>query len=143
MHVLMIFVGALALWASAARSAEDDDRAAVRKQSERYTAALIKGDKAGLEELLHKDYQGRSLPGLANFPKGDKAQAISHWLGKSFTHLEVEVDSIRLFGDTAIEAGTLSASLKEYGSKATWNKLAYTRVWVREGKGWRLVHEQF
>jgi hypothetical protein len=57
--------------------------------------------------------------------------------------LKVEVNGVRLFGDTAVETGTLSAQLKELGVHSIWNELDYTRVWVRDGKNWRLVHEQF
>jgi ketosteroid isomerase-like protein len=77
--------------------------------------------------------------------KGDKVEAIAYWTHPSttFTRLVGKVESVRVFGDTAIEAGTLSANRKEYGSDSTWADLAYTRIWVREGKGWRLVHEQY
>jgi ketosteroid isomerase-like protein len=143
MRVLGILLCLVTVPASAVRSADDEDKAAVRKQGERYAALLRQGDKAGLEELLHKDYQARSLPGVENLSRADKPQGIAHWLRKRFTRLEVRADGVRVFGNTAIETGALSAQLKEYGSDSTWRELPYTRVWVREGKGWRLAHEQF
>ena len=108
-------------------------------------AALLKRDKVTLQALVHERYEGRSLPGISKLDKGDKAKAITHWTDPSttFMRLDGKVESVRLFGDTAIEAGTLSANRKEYGTNSTWSSLTYTRVWVKAGKGWRLVHEQY
>jgi ketosteroid isomerase-like protein len=136
---------ALVLCASDGRGADEEAQAAVRKHADQYIAAMLQRDKVALQALLHERYEGRSLPGLGRVEKGDKARAIAHWTNPAmtFTRLAAKVESVRLFGDTAIETGTLSAQLKDYGTDSTWNKVAYTRVWVREGKGWRLVHEQF
>ena len=89
--------------------------------------------------------EGRSLPGLSRLEKGDKATAITHWTGPhtSFTRLTAKIDSVRLFRDTAIETGTLTANRKEHGQDSSWVGLSYTRVWVKDGKGWRLAHEQY
>jgi Domain of unknown function (DUF4440) len=143
MRNLMLLGCILTATATAAQGGEADDLAAVRKQGERYRFFLLKANKAGLEGLLHKDYRLSSLLGLDDLPTRDKA--IAYWLRKPFLRLKVEVDSVRLFRDTAIETGSLSAELKEVGSKLTdtWGQLKYTRVWVREGKTWRLVHEHF
>ena len=107
--------------------------------------ALLRRDTATLNALVHERYEGRSLPGASKMEKGDKGKAIAHWTdpGSTFTRLVGNVDSVRVFGDMAIEAGTLSGNRREYGANSTWAGLAYTRIWVREAKGWRLVHEQY
>jgi RNA polymerase sigma factor (sigma-70 family) len=127
------------------RAADDEDQAAVRKHAEQYVGALLRGEKDTLNALVHERYEGRSLPGASKLVKGDKVKAIAHWTdpGSTFTRLVGKVDSVRVFGDTAIESGTLSANRTEYGSNSVWSGLAYTRVWLREAKGWRLVHEQY
>jgi hypothetical protein len=144
MRILAFLVCSLA--AVAAAPSPSDDRAEVRKQGERYAACLLRGDKAGLERLLHKDYRASYLSGVA-ISHGDKAQAIAYWLTKRVTRFWAIPDSVRMFGDAAIEAGTLSAVAPIGGGRKdqtdTWHGLTYTRVWVREGKVWRLVHEQF
>jgi ketosteroid isomerase-like protein len=144
-RLLMAIAGTLCLCAGTGRAADDEDQATVRKHAEQYMAALLKRDKVTLQALVHERYEGRSLPGISKMEKGDKAKAIAHWTDPSttFTRLDGKVESVRLFGDTAIEAGTLSANRKEYGTNSTWDGLAYTRVWVKAGKGWRLVHEQY
>ncbi len=144
MRVLMVLGSTLFLCVSAGRAA-DEDQAAVHKNAEKYLAALLQRDKVTLQSLLHKRYEGRSLPGLAGMASWDKVQAIAHWTdpNTTFTRLTGKIESVRLFGDTAIETGTLSANRKEYGGDSTWADLGYTRVWVKEGKVWRLVHEQF
>jgi Domain of unknown function (DUF4440) len=145
MRLLMVIAGTLCLCAGTGHAEGDEDQATVRKHAEQYMAALLKRDRATLRGLVHEGYEGRSLPGISKMEKGDKAKAIAHWTDPSttFTRLDGKIESVRLFGDTAIEAGTLSANRKEYGTNSIWEGLAYTRVWVRVGKGWRLVHEQY
>ncbi len=136
---LLLAVGCtLLLYVSVARTADDEDQAAVRKHAERYIAALFKGDKVALKALFHERFEGRCP--LGQVTRG-RPEAIIHWTaGKSFTILTAKVESIRLFGDTAIEAGTFNADTKD---NSTWHRIPYTRVWVKDGKGWRLVHEHF
>ena len=145
MRLLMVIAGALCLAASTSRTADEEDQAALQKHAKQYLAALLQRDKVTLQALVHERYEGRSLPGASRLEKGDKAKAIAHWTDPSttFTSLAGKIDNVRVFGDTAIEAGTLSANRKERGTNSTWAGLSYTRVWVREGKGWRLVHEQY
>jgi hypothetical protein len=123
------------------RAEDDDDCTGVRKHARQYMDALAKADKAGLENLLHKDYQGRELPGIHAMV--DKTAAITYWCPKCFITLNDDVESVRVIGNTAIQTGHLSAECKEYGLPAEWRLLSYTRVWLREGKSWRLFHEQF
>ena len=143
MRALAFLLCVFPAFASLIQAAEDDDRAEVRKQTERLTAVLLQGDQAGLKELIHPDYRARSLPGLRNHSAGGKTEGVAHWLGMKFIDLKVEVDGVRVFGDTAVETGTVSALVKEFAVHSTWNELDYTRVWVRDGNNWRLVHEQF
>ena len=145
MRLLMVIAGTLCLCAGPGRAADDDAQVTVRKHSGQYLTAMLNRDKVTLRGLVHERYEGRALPGISRMEKGDKAQAIAHWTNPStaFTRLAGKVESVRVFGDTAIEAGTLSADRKEYGTTSTWADLAYTRVWVRDGNGWRLVHEQY
>jgi ketosteroid isomerase-like protein len=143
MRSLILVGSALLLCASANVPAAEDDSAIIRKCSERYVALLLKGDRIGLENLMHSEYQLTSF--LVNRPEtgADKAQAIRNWTqpGTSFVVLANKLERIRFFGDTAIETGVLSASRTEFGSLSTWNQIRYTRVWVKEGNDWRLAHE--
>ncbi|HEX5269591.1 MAG TPA: nuclear transport factor 2 family protein [Gemmataceae bacterium] len=145
MRLLAIIAGALCLCASISGAADEENQSAVRKHAGQYVEALLRRDKATLNVLVHERYEGRGLPGISKLDKGDKEKSIAHWTdpGTTFTRLTQNVENVRVFGDTAIETGTLFANRKEYGSNSIWAGMAYTRVWVREGKGWRLVHEQY
>jgi ketosteroid isomerase-like protein len=144
MRMLMVSALMLAVGMQAARAA-DTDEATVREHSSRYTTAILKKDVAALFALLHKDYQGRDLPGLTFRPDGDRRQAIAYWTSDdlSFARFVASVEAVRLFGDTAIETGFFSGTSRERGSNNHYERLRYTRVWVRDGRGWRLAHEQF
>lgn len=145
MRLLMAVGLVLVSCTNKGRGAEEEAQTAVRKHADQYIAAMLHRDAVALRGILHQSYEGRSLPGLSGLGKGDKAAAIAHWTGPAtrFTRVTAKVESVRLFGDTAIETGTFTAHRKEYGQDSDWVGLSYTRVWVKDGKGWRLVHEQY
>jgi ketosteroid isomerase-like protein len=145
MRILMAIAAIICMFAGGSRAEVDKEFAAIRMHSEQYMGALLQRDKRTLQALLHERYQGRSLPGISRLEQGNKAEALAHWtdLSRSFSRVTCRTESVRVFGDTAIEAGSMSANLKEYGSASTWSSLSYTRVWLREGQAWRLIHEQY
>jgi ketosteroid isomerase-like protein len=142
---MLVLVGGVVMAGVGVVRAADTDEASVREHSGRYTAAILKKDIAGLFALLHKDYLGRNLPGPLSRPDGDRRQAIAHWtnIDLNFTRFEASVEGVRLFGDTAIEIGSFSGNSRERGDNNHYERLRYTRVWVRDGQGWRLAHEQY
>jgi ketosteroid isomerase-like protein len=144
MRVLMVVGCVLVAGAGVGRAASPDE-VSVREHSGRYTTAILKKDLAGLFGLLHTDYLGRHLPGAISGPDLRQRQTVAHWTDRdlNFSHFDAKVENVRLFGDTAIETGTFTGASREHGSNATYGGLRYTRVWVRDGQGWRLAHEHY
>jgi ketosteroid isomerase-like protein len=142
MPVFSIAGWILVLLTAAGRPAPEDQRA-VREQAARYETALLRANKAVLEGIFHKDHHLVAGPSVRG--EVGRSEAIGYYTdpARRFHALKTEVGSIRLFGDTAIETGSLSAELKEYGVSSVWRDLTYMRVWIREGKSWQLVHEQY
>lgn len=111
--------------------------AELRSQSDRYLRAMREGNRETLEHLLHKDYLLRSSP---DFPNGaTRKQFIAEFSDpqNKFSSLNQHQVSFRVFGQTAIEIGSISGNR---GSNI-WGKLPYSRVWVKDGNEWKVVHE--
>lgn len=120
-----------------------DDETSVREHSERYVKAILKQDKAALEQLLHKDFDGRGLPDPGySHRRVDYSEAITHFTATTYrvTRQDEKIESLKVFGDTAIETGRLSGNAGAKGENIF--VVEYTRVWLRNGKDWRLVLER-
>ena len=135
---------AVVAFAGAARA---DDEKDVRDLAARYAKAAAAKDRAGLERLLHPDYQGMRLPVRA-FNGGDeatRAQAVAAWTGPTPKHtgLEYRTAAVRLYGKTAVETGSVSVPVGPNGSPFAhiFQYVSYTRVWVKDDAGWRVAHE--
>jgi ketosteroid isomerase-like protein len=143
---VLVLVGCVVVIGAGFGRAADTDEAAVRDHSGRYSTAVLKKDAAGLLALLHKDYQGRDLPGVAA-PQADRGrqQAVAYWTdpARTVSQFDARVEGVRQFGDTAIETGSFFGAFRERGSNGFWGGKRYTRVWLRDGQGWRLAHEQY
>ena len=139
MRVMISACSVLALWCGATRAA--DDEATVRESSKRYTAGVLKQDKAILEGLLHREYRGHALLGSDFDQRADAAEAVAHWTraDSRFTSLETIIERVQVVGNTAIETGKASGTRPRH----TYQGVTYTKVWVKDSAGWRLVHERY
>jgi ketosteroid isomerase-like protein len=127
--------------------ARKQSEAFVRKQSEAYTKALLGCDKVALFSLLHDEYLGERVKWGRSGPTSDKEQAIVFFndphkvimtAGKVKT-VEFKISSVRVFGDTAIETGSMSAEVGEH----TYGRVGYVRVWLKTNGYWQLAHEKY
>lgn len=143
-------VAGLAVVASATSGpvpASDPD-ATVLSVAERYEEALRKKDKAALESLIHKDYLHCHRGGGLSLSIGeaDKFKVVTHYTKPDigFRSLSVDGRTIRLFRDTAIETGSIAGEEKGvFGITSVFGSRRYTRVWIRDAKGWQLVQESY
>ena len=143
---LFVLAGCALVIGASVGQAADNDEAAVRDHSGRYSTAVLKKDAAGLLTLLHKDYQGRDLPGvMALSADRDRQKAIAYWSdpGLAVSQFDARVEGVRLFGDTDVETGSFVGVFGQRGARHCWSGKRYTRVWLRDGQGWRLAHEQY
>lgn len=126
-----------------------DDEKDIRDLVARYTKAARDKDGAGLERLLHPDYQGVRLPVRA-FNHGDevnRAKTVAAWTDRNqqYTGLEYKTASVRLYGPTAVETGSMSVSVGPNGGPFghIFQNVGFTRVWVKDDAGWRVAHESY
>ncbi len=144
MKSLILIGGVLLACVNVNSAAAEDDLAAVRKCSERYTALVQKADRAALDDILDTRYQGINLTGDRPSSSEDKSESIRHWVWlhsfNSLVKLEDKIESIRIFEHTAIEIGVRNAIGKD---TSIWRDMRYTRVWVKDGQDWRLANEQY
>jgi ketosteroid isomerase-like protein len=143
---VLVLVGCVVVIGSGVGRAADNDEAAVRDHSGRYSTAVLKKDAAGLLGLLHKNYQGRDLPGvMASQSDRGQQQAIAYWSDPrlAVSQFEARVEGVRLFGNTAVETGSFFGAFGQRGATHYWGGKRYTRVWLRDGQSWRLAHEQY
>jgi ketosteroid isomerase-like protein len=140
----LFMAGCALLLVAGGPPAGDDPQAAIRAAAERLRYAILQKDKTALEALLHPDY--RLSPGAGGFRPSSgsgKAQAIAYYTDRTFVTLKSPITTVRIFGDTAVETGSLTATLREFNQNSYWGGIYYTRVWVRDANGWRLAHEHY
>src|SRR5262249_30162001 len=119
----------------------DNDINTVRQCSEWYNALIVNGDKSGLNNMFHPQYIGLRLPSGIVTDKADIKTSIWCWMEMGrFIELETPIDSIRIFGPTAIESGTFSGIRQGNG---IYHQLPYTRIWVKDRASWKLIHEHY
>jgi ketosteroid isomerase-like protein len=120
------------------QGAEDPQSDEVRDVQGRFDQAELAGDRDTLREFLADDF-------LAIGPRGfvlDKGQ----WIGRhaEFTYHALDTDemSVHRYGDTAI-VRNVQRNRATYGEQDVAVNTRVSQVWVRQGRGWRLVAIQF
>src|SRR5690242_10530390 len=95
------------------RASDTEEAATIRRDSEKYAAAVCKKDAAALGRLLADDYSQCSF----QLPDGDKKGAIRYFTEpqRTFVSFKTAGVRVRLHGDTAVETGEVHASGTEYG----------------------------
>jgi uncharacterized protein (TIGR02246 family) len=132
-------VGALlVLFVAAGGLRADDPQHEIATLSKAYDAALKARDTKALGKLFDDD-------GQFVLPDGrlmDKWSYIARLTRASVTidTAESTIGSIRVFGDTAIESGTWTATATEEGKPKTARE-RYTAVWVKKTGTWVLTAE--
>lgn len=113
-------------------------KAQIRARGEAYNRAIRMQDRKALTEIL--DPKGVFVDG------NGKVLDAKAYLG-TFVDPKVryktssgKIASLRIFGDTATEIGTYSATGTFAGKPFAW-KLAYTTVWVNRDGEWRVISD--
>lgn len=126
-----------------------DEEAIIKERASRYTEAVRKQDKTGIEKLLRDDYQGHRLPVFFNSAKPfrDRSDAVAMWMDPAtvFTNVEYGIDSVvRIIGETAIENGSSTINYHAKGNSHQFSMSGrYVRVWIKDKDGWRVAHESY
>lgn len=147
--MLRIALAACVFLVSAGTSRSSDDEAVIRKLAQQFTEARLKNDRAGMEVVLHPDYQGDRLAGRGGEDKNQmsRAEAIAAWTdpNRTFKNLAYTTQSVRVLGATAVETGDMSvwAGWKNAKGGGIYGGVRFVRVWMKDANGWRVVHEWY
>jgi ketosteroid isomerase-like protein len=131
--------------ASAARAEDEKD---VRDLAVTYAKAATAKDRAGLERL-HPEYRGLQLPVRDFLHRGEatRTAAVAAWTAPDLklVGLTYETSVVRVQGSTAVETGSVSGTVSRRGDRSAniLGGVQYTRVWVKDGAGWRVFHESY
>ncbi|MEZ5264210.1 MAG: nuclear transport factor 2 family protein [Acidimicrobiales bacterium] len=112
-----------------------DVTAEIRAMEDRRYAAMIAADVAALDELLCDDLQYTHSNAVV-----DTKQSLCGLLssGKLAYRRRPVIDTVRVFGDSAILTGSMELDVSVGGAERTV-KGRFTDVWVRDGGRWRFA----
>jgi ketosteroid isomerase-like protein len=103
---------------------------------DQYRAAIVKGDRAALGQLIHDEFMITSGDGQSR----DKQGEIADLVADGFTVHEFRLDEprYRVIGNTGIATGVLRWSMTFNGRKSTAERRT-TMTWVKNGDRWQMV----
>ena len=113
-----------------------DVTAEIKAMEDRRYAAMIAADMAALDELLCDDLQYTHSNAVV-----DTKESLCGLLssGKlSYKAARPVIDTVRVFGDSAILTGSMELDVSVGGADRTV-KGRFTDVWVRDGDRWRFA----
>jgi ketosteroid isomerase-like protein len=130
----IILLAALGTFA-AAQSTEDQ----IKKLETERAASIVKGDVAALAEQTSDDYTLINMYGAVS----TKTQMVDGFKSgqNKLTKDEVSDMKVRVYGDTAVVTGKVSAAGMMGGKDATGDVM-FTRVWVKKAGKWICVSLQ-
>jgi hypothetical protein len=119
--------------------AQSGDEAGVNQAAEELTQAMLKADKAKLEELLSDKLSYGHSGGVIE----NKAQFIDVVAGKKTIYKAITVTepSTSVVGDNAIVRHKLVVEFETDGKPGT-SRIGALQVWHKEGGRWKLLARQ-
>jgi Domain of unknown function (DUF4440) len=119
--------------------AQSGDEAAVNQAAEELNQAMLKADKAKLEELLSDQLSYGHSGGVIE----SKTQFIDVVAGKKTTYKAITVTepSTSVVGDNAIVRNKLVVEFETDGKPGT-SRIGALQVWRKEGGRWKLLARQ-
>jgi len=118
------------------QSAED----AVVAVEQRSIDALLTADIHALDEIIDAQCTHRESNGTARTKAAFLAEVAKRAL--SFDLFEIEENHIRIFGETAVVAGTYCNIVRVRGTPNPMKHAHHLRVYVHRGGSWKLVAHQ-
>jgi ketosteroid isomerase-like protein len=101
-----------------------------------YRAAIVAGDKAALDRLLHADFLIMSGDGQYR----DKAGELADLVAEGFAVHEFRLDEprYRVVGTTGMATGILRWRMTFQGRESTVERRT-TMTWARDGSHWQMI----
>ncbi|MGE3918135.1 MAG: nuclear transport factor 2 family protein [Hyphomicrobiaceae bacterium] len=120
--------------------AQGGDEAAIAAAVEALRVAIMKADKAKLEELAHEKLAYCHSSGR----RESKAEYVAAYTsGKStYQSLAIGDQQNTVAGNNAIARHTFAAEIDRGGGKVDSVKIGVTQVWTKDGGAWKLLARQ-
>ena len=112
----------------------------IRQVDHERIQAQIGADAAALERIYADDFLGIGPSGTVR----TKAQVIADFTSGDLKFQSITTDDVRVrvYGNTAVETGR-STMIGQDKGKAVPRDNRFTRVWVKQDRGWRLVSNHY
>jgi uncharacterized protein (TIGR02246 family) len=113
---------------------------AIRQVDHERIQAQIGADAAALDRIYADDFIGIGPSGTVR----TKAQVIADFTSGDLKFQSITTDDVRVrvYGNTAVETGR-STMIGQDRGKAVPRDNRFTRVWVKQQRGWRLVSNHY
>jgi ketosteroid isomerase-like protein len=112
----------------------------IRHVDQERIQAQIGADAAALDRIYADDFIGIGPSGVAR----TKSQVIADFTSGNLRFQSITTDDVRVrvYGNTAVETGR-STMIGQDGAKPVPRDNRFTRVWVKQQRGWRLVSNHY
>jgi hypothetical protein len=105
----------------------NDTQIAVMRADEIYRLAKLNRDVGTLDRILAEGFNETNQNGNSR----NKSQTLELWKSFGISSLTTDSFEVRIAGDTAMVTGAQTES--------GWERMLFTRVYVRSGTGWQLL----
>jgi len=124
----------------AARQQPNSVEQAIKELDKERIQAQIGADPVALDRIYADDFIGVGPSGTVR----TKTQVISDFTSGSLKFQSITTDEVqvRVYGNTAVETG-LSTMIGQDNGKAVPRDTRFTRVWIKQQRGWRLVANHY
>ena len=112
----------------------------IRRLDQERIQAQIHADAAALDRIYADDFIGIGPSGTVRTKPQVLADFTSHDL--NFQSITTEEVRIRVYGNTVVETGRSTMVGQDKG-KVVPRDNRFTRVWVKQQRGWRLVSNHY
>jgi ketosteroid isomerase-like protein len=112
----------------------------IRHVDQERIQAQIGADAAALDRIYADDFIGIGPSGVVR----TKSQVIADFTSGNLRFQSITTDDVRVrvYGNTAVETGR-STMIGQDGAKPVPRDNRFTRVWVKQQRGWRLVSNHY
>ena len=112
----------------------------IRHVDQERIQAQIGADAAALDRIYADDFIGIGPSGVVR----TKSQVIADFTSGNLRFQSITADDVRVrvYGNTAVETGR-STMIGQDGAKTVPRDNRFTRVWVKQQRGWRLVSNHY
>ena len=142
--IAVVILAAMSIALAQRQSAKRDQRRnaeqAIRRLDDERIQAQVHADAVALDRIYADDFIGIGPSGTVR----TKAQVIADFTSGDLKFQSITTNDVRVrvYGNTAVETGR-STMIGQDRGKAVPRDNRFTRVWVKQQRGWRLVSNHY